>query len=474
MMSCPAHRHVDLHWRSQLRMVQRALAACVLIAGAQTAAAQNQTLTLSEAIGQALAHNRGQLSQRLDIDRAASGLEAARAARWPTLDAGATAKRYDYPTFVYAIREPNVFPPMSRNIYDLGLALRLPLYTGGKLTQGIVLADLTQQIARERERLGSQELAFNVSATYFKIQQLDALSQVYTARIASLEAQLRRAELLRDTGKTGKLDALKIRTLLSAARQDRLQIENRGREAWTMLYQLTGVERPVQTPTLERYVTAPAAAGTLDELQQQALAQRPDLQIAQRQIAAGHAKKELARGEERPSLALVSGISERSGSNARFYNDWSVGAQVSMPLFDGGVRRARVQEAAAALGQVELAAQQARLEVDKQVEDSWNAHAEAESRLRVTANSIDEASEALAIEELKMDQGVGLTTDVLSAETALLGAQANRLQAQFDIITTSIDLLRATGALSAERVAALATPDTGEPRANPDAQRDKP
>jgi outer membrane protein TolC len=454
--------------------LQRVLAACVLVAIAQAASAQGPMLSLPQAISQALAHNPRQLSQRLDIDRAASGLEAARAARWPTVDAGVGATYYAYPTFIYAIREPNVFPPMSNTIYDLALTFKLPLYTGGKLTQGIVLADLTQQIASERERLGSQELAFNVSSTYFKIQQLDALAQVYAARIASLEAQLQRAELLRDTGKTGKLDALKIRTLLSAARHDRLQVENRGREAWTLLYQLTGVERPAQLPTLERYVAAGAAGESLDQLRQQALLQRPELQIAERQIAVGQANEELARGEQRPSLSLVSGLSERSGSSVHFYDDWGVGLQLSIPLFDGGVRRARVDDAVTARHQAALAAQEARLAVDKQVEDSWNAHAEAASRLRVTASSVTEASEALAIEELKMEQGVGLVTDVLNAETALLGAQANRLQAQFDLITTRIGLLRATGALSPERVAALVAPHSGEPQANPSAQRAKP
>ncbi len=466
--------------RPRLLNLQRALLACMLVAGTQAALAQvqvqvqGQVLSLPDAIGQALAHNPRQLWQRLDIDRAASGIEAARAARWPTLDASVAATRHDYPTFVYAIREPAMFPPMSKTTYDLGLAFKLPLYAGGKLTQGIVLADLTQQIARERERLGAQELAFNVSSTYFKIQQLDALMQVYAARIASLEAQLQRAELLRDTGKTGKLDALKVRTLLSAARHDRLQVESRGREAWTLLYQLTGFERPAQAPVLQRYVATGASGESLDSLRQQALTQRPELQIAQRQVDAGQAREELARGEQRPALALVSSLGERSGSSMNFYGDWNVGVQLSIPLFDGGVRRARVDEAVTQRRQAVLAAQETQLQVHKQVEDSWNAHAEAKSRLQVTASSITEASEALAIEELKMEQGVGLTTDVLSAETALLSAQANRLQAQFDLITTRIDLLRASGALSPERVAALVAPDTGAPQVNLNAQRDKP
>ncbi|MBE0550011.1 MAG: TolC family protein [Rubrivivax sp.] len=435
--------------------------------------AQTATLSLTDAIRQALTQNPQQLSQRLEIDRAGLGLAAARAARSPTLDASANATRYGYPTFVHGIREAGVFPPLDTTIVDLGLALKLPLYTGGRLTQGIVLADLGQQITRERERLGAQELTFNVSSAYFKIQQLDALAQVYAARIASLEAQAKRAALLRDTGKTGKLEPLKIGTLLTKARHDRLRIEHRGREAWTLLYQLAGIPRPAQEPVLTRYVAAWTPDATLEQMRQQALAQRPELQIAERQTAAGRAREELARGESRPEVSLRSGLSERSGGDGRFFNDWHVGVMLSVPLFDGGVRRARVDEAVVARRQTELAAQQLRLEVDKQVEDAWNAHAEAGSRLRVTATSIAEASEALAIEELRLDQGVGLITDVLNAETALLGAQADRLQAQFDLITTRLSLLRATGALGPERVATLVAPDNGAPEAGSPTERDK-
>jgi len=465
-------------WSVRVARISRLLSAVCLLAVAPLlslaqSTAQGATLSLPEAISQALAQSPHQLSQRLEVERTGAGVAAARAARSATFDATGSATRYGYPTFVHSIREAGVFPSLDTTIVDLGLALKLPLYTGGKLTQGIVLADLGQQIARERERLGAQELTFNVSSVYFKIQQLDALAQVYAARIASLEAQLKRATLLRDTGKTGKLDQLKIGTLLTKARHDRLQIENRGREAWSLLYQLSGMTRPPQAPALTRYVAAWAPDSSLEQMRQQAHAQRPELQIAARQSSAGMAKEEIARAEQRPAVSLVSGVRGRSGSSGRVYDDWSVGVQLSIPLFDGGVRRARVDEAAIERRQADLAAEQTRLEVDKQIEDAWSAHVEAESRLRVTATSIAEASEALAIENLKQEQGVGLVTDVLNAETTLLGAQADRLQAQFDLITTRFGLLRATGALRPESVATLVAPDTGAASANPNAERDK-
>ncbi len=424
------------------------------------AAEPSAVLTLPEAVHQALAQNPQQISQRLEVDKAGAQQQAARGAQWPALEFNAAATRYGYPTFVHPIREPGVFPPLDDTLYDYGVALRLPLYAGGRLTQGVALADLGRQIALERERLGTQELTYNVSAVYLKAQHLMALEQAYAARIVSLEAQVRRVTLLREVGRAPKLDLLKTQGLLTKARHDRLQIENRRREARTLLHQLMGRERPAQEIPLVPYVAAPAPAWSLEVLRQEANAQRPELKIAERQSAVGAAQEEIARGDRRPAVSLVGGYRERSGSDRQFYDDWNVGVQLSIPILDGGVRRARVEEAALAHQQARQAIEQTRLEVARQVQDAWDAHAEAASRLRVTATSVEEASEALAIEQLKYEQGVGVTTDLLNAESAMLTAEADRLQAQFDLIITRFNLLRASGALSPERAATLVAPDT--------------
>jgi outer membrane protein len=433
----------------------------MLLASAVARAEQaGQTLTLPEAIRQALESNPQQVSQRLEVAKSENELRAARGAKMPTVDLTASATRHGYPTFVYSIRTLEVLPPLDETIYGYGVALKLPLYTGGKLSQNVVLADLTKEISLERERLGVQELTFNVSTVYLKIEQLAALRNAYDARIDSLESEEKRVTMLRRAGRAAKLDSLRISGLLTKARHDRLQVENRRQEARTLLYQLMGRERPAQEAPQARYVAAPAPAWSLDDLKQQAFAQHPELRIAEQQNNAGAARESIARGERYPSLSLVGGYSESSGTDWQFYEDWAVGLQFSVPVLDGGVRRARVDEAVLAREQARQTVEQARLEVARQVQDAWDAQAEAESRLQVTATSIEEATEALAIEKLKYEQGVGVTTDLLNAETALLTAQADRLQAQFDLIVARLGLLRATGALDPERVTALLQPSS--------------
>lgn len=375
-------------------------------------AADQPALGLPEAIRQALAQNPRQASQRLDVRKAELEQRAARGARLPTVDFSASATYYGYPTFVVPIRQvpqpPNfAFPPLDRSIYDLGVTLRLPLYTGGRLQQGIVIADLGRSIAVERERLGTQALTYNVSSVYLKILQLSALERAYAARIDSLQAQARRVQLLVQQGKAPRLDLLRVRVQVRKAEHDRLQIENRRQEAVTLLYSLMGSATLPDAVRLVAYGAAPVPDRRLAELRAEAGVRRPELQIAEEEMAVARARERLARGERLPNLSLLGAYKERSGADLTFLDDWNIGAQLSVPVFDGGVRRYRVAQAELTRQQALEGLRQTRLDVDKELQDAWNAVGEASSRLQVAGASVGEAAETLKIERLKYDEGVG-------------------------------------------------------------------
>lgn len=431
------------------------------LCGRAAQAQDGPALTLPDAIQQALLHNPKQQSQRLDVDRSERQMQAARGAFWPSVDFGAGVTHYGYPTFVYPVHDLTNFPPFDQTLYNYGVALRLPIYAGGRLSEGVIGADLAKTIAGERERLSVQELTYDVSTVYLKIEHLSALEQAYDARIASLEAQEKRVTLLTQVGKAARLDYLKIHGAVTKARHDRLEIENRHREAYTLLYQLLGMVPPVSDVSLVPYAAAAAPDWKLDTLRSAALTQRPELRIDERQVAIGTNRERIARGERLPALSVVGTVQELAGKDLQFNNEWNVGLQLTVPLVDGGVRRAREEDAAIARQQAEYTLDQARLEVTRQVQDAWDGLNEAASRLAVTETSIVEASEALAIEKLKYEQGIGITTDLLNAESALLVAQADRLQADFDLIVARLNVLRVTGQLSPERVSALIQPVTG-------------
>jgi outer membrane protein TolC len=84
----------------------------------------------------------------------------------------------------------------------------------------------------------------------------------------------------------------------------------------------------------------------------QALAQRPDLLIAEREVVAASAEVAQAQAARLPRIALNGSISAARFESSDFGNQggtlWAIGpVTVSLPLFDGGTRRANVVAAQA-------------------------------------------------------------------------------------------------------------------------------
>ena len=141
------------------------------------------------------------------------------------------------------------------------------------------------------------------------------------------------------------------------------------------------------------------------------------------------------------------------------YDDWNVGVRLSVPLFDGDIRKRRVDQAALEQRQVNLQRDDARNRIASEVEQAFGGLAEARARLTHATQGEVEAREALRIETLRYHNGESTITDLLGAESALWAAAANRLQAGYDITASQARLLRAMGELGPESFGSAAAGD---------------
>ena len=88
------------------------------------------------------------------------------------------------------------------------------------------------------------------------------------------------------------------------------------------------------------------AAFSVESVPAQALRQRPDVASRERDLAAASASIGVSQADLYPSLQLGGsiGVSVTGGSS---FTSWSFGPSLSIPLFDGGTRRAAVASARA-------------------------------------------------------------------------------------------------------------------------------
>lgn len=413
------------------------------------AAFSADSLPLWEAMERAAQSNPVIKSQQVEVSKQMLEQDIARSQHLPKVDLNAAYTRYAYPTFVTPIREAGVFPPMDRDIANLGLALNLPLYSGGKLVAGEALAAHNREASVQALRAGGQDLLFNVAATYTKALHFRQLVKVLDARIKALQQEEKAIGLHIQQGRAARLELIRLQTQLSQARYDKVSVIQGEKDALSLLASLLG--EGGSAPVLsELGATSPDLPVSAEEAMGRALQQRPDILRLDAMGKAAQQKTAIARGDRLPQINLVAKAQESTGSDWKGYDDWQMGVQLSLPVFDGDIRKRRVEQAGLEQRQNALQQEDALNRLASEVEQAFGALSESRARLDAATQGETEAVEALRIETLRYHSGENTITDLLGAESALWAATANRLQAGYDITVSQARLLRAIGELAAD------------------------
>ena len=130
----------------------------------------------------------------------------------------------------------------------------------------------------------------------------------------------------------------------------------------------------------------------------------------------------------------------------------SIGAQINIPLYQGGRVSAQVRQAKEQLGQARIDVDVSRDQVRQAVTSAWTSYTAA--RENVTANRETVAATQLALNGVIEERNVGqrTTLDVLNAQQDVITAQVNLAASERDVVVGSYAILSAIGALGVKRL----------------------
>jgi len=219
-----------------------------------------------------------------------------------------------------------------------------------------------------------------------------------------------------------------------------------------LLCRVTGLpeDAPVELAD-EAAAAAPPPAGQPDTgaLLEAALAARPELKALEQSRSALEDQALSERGRMLPALNLFGGFTYQKPyfSLVEWEEIFTVGAGLTVPLFDGlaayrGMRRAR-----AAAGTVSLTAAQTRADVRTEVETALIALREARVRIGVTEENLERVLQMLSIAENTYAAGAATSLEVIDAQLAANRARLDHLKARYDHRVACVRLAHATGDL---------------------------
>jgi len=410
-----------------------------------------QHYTLQETLEYALKNNPKIRISAKDIEIEAYGIDAAQAERMPRIDFGSGASRYRYPM---PLTPPVIsgpfgagldIPDYSRNVYDAGGSLRLPVFKGGRLYRAVVVAELKKAIAEDNYVTSKQDLVFNLTSVVYKIAELEKLLIATDGNVKQLEAHKKDVELLYKTGAVAYLDLLKTDVQLAYAIEQRLAVKNNLDSTYELLKTLMGIDDMERRIEIVYRESEPLAIPYLEESLSRAFEQRPEYKAIGKKKKIFEERVKIAQGKRLPDVYVAGEYGGKAGDSLAFKENWFFGARLSIPVFDGGLIAAEVNKERIELQKVLEEERSLKLTITREVRDSYLNIATAREKTEVAKKTIDSAKENVRIERLKYQTGAGTNTDYLDAQTDLLRTEADYFRAYFDEEVARAALKKAVG-----------------------------
>lgn len=388
---------------------------------------------MEQAIKIALANNPEIAATQWDVSAAGSRLDAARARQCPTLRAeGDYRHSLDDQRLIQARYngEPGIF---HNDIYRGDLVLELPLFTGGLITSEIAAAELLKRSEERRLARTREELVFNVSSTFYAmLGQREAIRSLEFST-GAMEAQRRQVEELLAAQKAARVDLLRTEVRLADLKQRLVREQNILAIEKRLLANLMGVDDDPDLISIQGeldFETFPVHS--MEKLLPDALKSRSDYMAAKARLEAQARRVDAAKAGHFPTLSLLGSYGGRVTGSGEDEDVGNAGVVMSVPIFEGGLTNARINQVLAFLSAARERLRKLELQIRLEVETAVLDIQSTRERINASRSSVNQAEESLRIEQLKYNLGKGSITDVLDAQSAMLDSETNFYQALAD------------------------------------------
>jgi len=449
-----------LHGRRRLGKVV-APCLCLLLTGTllRPSSADVPTLTVSsgrlslqDAVAVALANNLTLKEAQADADAALAGARSVKAQASPSLSTTTYATTGDSSnifTTSPGVGPQNLFNVPPHRFADQNLMLMVPLSTGGRIAGRVQAA--RRQAAAALSSLDTTRLsvAESVAEAYVTALLRQSLVDAAQSRLTAEDEQVRVTQEKVNTGRSAPVDLLREQAEQADAQEALLRAQNDAALGLVNLKVVLGVSQdsPITlSDTLDGLAGQPIALPVnSQEAQRLALAQRPELAAAAQNVEAAKAAVGDARGAYQPQVYGVAMGDAMALTQGQSRTGYSVGITASLPLVDGGQRRADVDAAKARMARAEAEAQVVQQTVTQEVTSAWLNLQVATVANRATGAGLIAAREAYRLADLRYNAGKSVAAERLDALAALTRARGSQAQVTSDLVIARAKLKRSMG-----------------------------
>jgi outer membrane protein len=363
------------------------------------------------------------------------------------------------------------------------LNLSVPVFSGGAVKNGIRGAEARVEAGRADLRATESDIFTQTVAAYMDVLRGQAVVGLQKNQVDVLGVNLQATSDRFEIGDLTRTDVAQSQARLAVSQSDYRTAQANliaARETYT---RLTGMA----PDDLQPPPPLPGFPASVDDAEDVALAQNPDLIAAKDRARAAGFDTRVSEAGIMPKISVIAGESYNnylgslggigtSGAaiaTPQASSSAQVGVQLNLPLFQGGLPAAQRRQAQAREGAAMETVVATERFVIAQVRSAWSSWQAATAVIVSAQSAVDAAT--LSLEGVRAENSIGNRTilDTLNAEQELLNARVSLVTARRNAYVAGFQLLAAMGRADARDLGLVDEGMLYDPVVNYDRVRNK-
>ena len=418
-------------------------------------------LTLEQAIDHALIHSTEIKYAETDIEIAGKRINEITATGLPQVDASAGYQYYfDIPTSLVPAEffggQPGEFAEIqfgTEQTFNVSATLSQMLFDGSYIV-GLRAARIYRELAMQNKERTELDVRNQVSETYFLILLIQDNLFILEQNISNINRSLYETEKTLEEGFTDPINVDQLRLALS-------NIQNRFRSMERQYeFSLNLLKFQIGLDINKGIMPADSLSDVFNRMMLEADTEevfRHETHIDYRIMLSRQDMDLMALRREQsfflPRLTASYTYQEMAMRNDFNFTDMSrpwfptslVALNLSIPIFSGGMRSAKVQQAKMELSKTEMAVQQVSESLRLQILDAELKLRTAKENYLAEKENLELAEKILERTTIMYSEGMATSLELTQANEQILTTLANYYSAMFDFVTSRNNLIKARG-----------------------------
>jgi outer membrane protein len=420
----------------------------LIIASGTGLMAQQKVWSLEECILYAIDNNIQIKQQVIQTEYNKNSLDLAKLKLLPSIN-GQSSYSFNFNRTLDPIT--NTYRDQSGQTAQFGLGGSMPLFNGLQNLYSIKSSQY-QLLASEQDLLAIKDnIALNVALGYLQILLNKELVTATDNQLQITLQQIGKTKKLVDAGSSARGNLLQIEAQAAQEEVQLINLKNQLEISYLNLTQLLELKTPVGFE-----VTVPdipidsnsLVTGTIDDIYQQALGNRPEVKSSELKLTATEYDLKTARGGRYPSLSFTQSFSTQyySGRQTlggdvypfsdqlRDFKNSGLGFSLRVPILNGWQVNKNVSNSKLAVENSNYTLEATKKQLYKNIQQAYTDAAAAIKKFSANMKAVTSTQEAFRYSEQKFNVGLVTPVDYNAAKSQLLRAQSDLAQAKYEFV----------------------------------------